>query len=374
MNFNKQMTKIYSILILILSASTSYAQSFEQEKSLSLSQGAYSEVQDKYSIVQVGSALYNVHTSKVIGITFVEDVVSSELEVELMGRFLSIDRKAGLMPYFSPYIFASNKPIIYVDFNGDIGWVATSDWNCQDFADFATFMQTEVTRIIAAGEKAGVTEGQPCASPNSDVCFDCADFAVAMLVRYAAENGKEIEITLSDGQVINSSTTSVLEFEGIKGEIHIDDKNDFERIARGLSDAESILQDMVDIATEDAEVGDLTNTGVHVQVINDDTPIAGTNDDFPVTQGNPGGYGHDRTPDETSSHTYGVSLKRWKVFQNIVDNLNLTPGTATTTVLPAEPVSAPVNNGNNSSTSTGNSTTTTGNESGRTSSHSIPVL
>ena len=60
------MTKIYSIVILVLFASTSYAQSFGNEVSLSLSQGAYYEVQDEGSIIQIGLALYDVNTREII--------------------------------------------------------------------------------------------------------------------------------------------------------------------------------------------------------------------------------------------------------------------------------------------------------------------
>lgn len=113
------MTKIYSNVIFILFASTSYAQSFGNEESLSLSQGAYFEVQDEDSIVQVGSALYNVSTGEVIGITFVEDEVSSVLEEELMGRWLAVDPQNKIFTGYSPYHFGLNSPIIVIDEDGE---------------------------------------------------------------------------------------------------------------------------------------------------------------------------------------------------------------------------------------------------------------
>ena len=113
------MTKIYSILTIILFTSASYAQSFGIEESLSLSQEAYSEIQDKDSIVQIGSVFYNVNTGEIVGVTFIEDEVSSVLEEELMGRWLAVDPLVKNYTDLSPYNFVANSPLIYVDINGE---------------------------------------------------------------------------------------------------------------------------------------------------------------------------------------------------------------------------------------------------------------
>ena len=120
------MIRILSILTLLFISTLSYAQSFEKEESLSLSQGAYSEVQDEDSIVQIGSALYNVNTGEIVGVTFVEDEVSSGLEEELIGRWLAVDPWASRFVRFSPYSSMDNNPLNIIDPTGKGGEAVVS--------------------------------------------------------------------------------------------------------------------------------------------------------------------------------------------------------------------------------------------------------
>ncbi len=42
----------------------------------------------------------------------------------MIGRFLSVDRFAEKFPSTSPYSYASNNPILFIDINGDSTFVA----------------------------------------------------------------------------------------------------------------------------------------------------------------------------------------------------------------------------------------------------------
>jgi len=113
------MNKVLIILGLVLTSILGVSQNGQVE-TLTLSDGIYQENHDNDSIVRIGSALFNVRTNQVIGINFSEDTISKELEEEMMGRWLATDPKYFLYPYASPYNFALNKPIIFIDKDGQV--------------------------------------------------------------------------------------------------------------------------------------------------------------------------------------------------------------------------------------------------------------
>jgi len=86
---------------------------------LTLSKGKYNEFFGADSIEIIGSAILNTNTMEVIG--FVEkDTLYSEatLEPEIVSRFLSTDPLGAEFPYMSPYVYAGNMPIAYIDADG----------------------------------------------------------------------------------------------------------------------------------------------------------------------------------------------------------------------------------------------------------------
>lgn len=60
-----------------------------------------------------------------------KDITSGDLDFgariydSRLGRFLSIDRFTGKTAFYSPYIFAGNKPIAAIDYNGDVEIIIT---------------------------------------------------------------------------------------------------------------------------------------------------------------------------------------------------------------------------------------------------------
>lgn len=86
---------------------------------LTLTKGQYPEVFTNDTLRIVCGMVYNRVTKKVVGFVDVDTVFSeSGLKPELMSRWLSMDPLAGKYPFASPYNFALNNPIYFVDPDG----------------------------------------------------------------------------------------------------------------------------------------------------------------------------------------------------------------------------------------------------------------
>lgn len=84
---------------------------------LSLSDGKYVEHFENDSVRQIGSAMVNVYTEKIVA--FVEcKEQSSKIRSQTSSRFLSIDPLARQFPFLTPYQYAGNKPISSIDIDG----------------------------------------------------------------------------------------------------------------------------------------------------------------------------------------------------------------------------------------------------------------
>ena len=230
-----------------------------------------------------------------------------------LGRFLSIDPEANNYPFFSPYNFANNKPILMIDLYGLRGWPTTSNWSFDDIQAFADYANDRIQAITSAAVERGfTTEVDECIKGEQpDICFDCAEFALELLIDFAAEHGKELDFTLADGTVVNSKTTDEFRFEGIAGKIRIDDADDFKRVVKGLADANSLLNDMVSIDQDQVREMDLVNTGIHVQVI---ISAMHTDEGFDAYQSS-GGASVGRIPHESKTgYISNDAFKRWDVL------------------------------------------------------------
>lgn|GEM_PF-2658696 len=87
-------------------------------KILTLSNGKYNELFDQQDIQQVGTALVNIRTMKVVKLLGSEEVAQRLLDNSTAGRFLSADPKMNSFPWWSPYQFAGNTPIQATDLDG----------------------------------------------------------------------------------------------------------------------------------------------------------------------------------------------------------------------------------------------------------------
>ena len=84
---------------------------------LTLSNGHYNEFFNNDEIVQIGTIMLNTKTNQIVA--FVEeDTAKARYLAELPSRWLTSDPLAAKYPQFSPYVYAANDPILYIDPDG----------------------------------------------------------------------------------------------------------------------------------------------------------------------------------------------------------------------------------------------------------------
>ena len=91
---------------------------------LSLSNGKYPEIFENDTLRKIGSVMFNTRTNKIA--YFIEtDTMYSEatLRPEIVSRWLSRDPLARKYPSHSPYNFAINNPIFWIDPDGREIWI-----------------------------------------------------------------------------------------------------------------------------------------------------------------------------------------------------------------------------------------------------------
>ena len=79
---------------------------------LTLSNGRYDEFKNVKRIETIGSVRFDTEKKKIVGFG------ENKRQVEVVSRFLSVDPLAQSYPFYSPYQFAGNKPIIFIDIDG----------------------------------------------------------------------------------------------------------------------------------------------------------------------------------------------------------------------------------------------------------------
>lgn len=129
---------VLSFLVICIAITTMQAQNepvnpFEEfgykPKIATLSKGKYVEFYDQDTIVQIGGAVFNTVTMKIMG--FVEyDTIRNEYNIspEVISRWLSPDPLTSEFPSWSPYNFVENNPIRLIDPTG----LAPNDYTVDD--------------------------------------------------------------------------------------------------------------------------------------------------------------------------------------------------------------------------------------------------
>jgi len=87
-------------------------------KILTLSKGKYEELFDQDSIQQIGTALVNIYQMKLIKLLKDRQEAKRLLNNSTNSKFLSVDPLSQKYPWYTPYQFAGNNPIKFIDLDG----------------------------------------------------------------------------------------------------------------------------------------------------------------------------------------------------------------------------------------------------------------
>lgn len=111
-----------------IQAGNPFAEFGYKAKVATLSKGKYLEVHDLDSIVKIGSSLWHVRKRKIVGNVEQDttDIYRQPL-FETAGRWLSPDPLAEEAPDWTPYRFAFNNPLSFVDPDGLYEWRVNSE-------------------------------------------------------------------------------------------------------------------------------------------------------------------------------------------------------------------------------------------------------
>ena len=228
-----------------------------------------------------------------------------------IGRFFTIDPLAAKYPWNSVYAFSENRVIDGIELEGLEAWKVNRDWEYSDIDNFGKFAKSSIPKYVA-----------------SKVEDDCADFALRVIIDYAAANNLEISFRTASGETIKSSDKKYK------------NKEDFLKDAQAKINANALIKNTYSVDNRESIEGDLriiTNSdghGEHTLVISD-------KEENEVTYGNPGGEtiyidenGNETTEkypnfltvnnDYVKDDKYTLTAagfgkaSRWNVFKNLV--------------------------------------------------------
>lgn len=122
------------IIAIITIANNVQAQDYNPFKSigkkgkvLTLSKGKYVEFFDTDSVQRIGTVLFNIRTKKIVKLLNAEQVYKKASDNSSASRWWSIDPLAEKFSSISPYVYAVNNPVLFVDPDGQEIWINYGD-------------------------------------------------------------------------------------------------------------------------------------------------------------------------------------------------------------------------------------------------------
>lgn len=115
---------LFIIYLFFCSSNLNAQEDFQEKygfkpKIVTLSNGKYEEFHDNDSIVEIGSALYNIRSGKIIGKLESKLLEALESNPQVISRWMTIDPKAEEYSTWSPYVYAVDNPILFIDNKGE---------------------------------------------------------------------------------------------------------------------------------------------------------------------------------------------------------------------------------------------------------------
>ena len=105
-----------------------------------------------------------------------------------IGRFFTQDLMVDNFPSFSPYQYARNNPILYMDIMGDSAWKITNEWNDDYINKFQTFASDRAKQAYENGER-----------------YTCEDFALSTIIDFSSQNG--LPLVIENGEYSLSASS-----------------------------------------------------------------------------------------------------------------------------------------------------------------------
>ena len=256
-----------------------------------------------------------------------------------LGRFLSTDPLEKKFVDLTPFQFASNEPTMAIDIDGKEAWPVKRQWNYSDRAAFGKFVNSQLSTINKEmneyNKQKAPKEKEAKLHYDLRRQYNCADLAVALYVRYAAANGLPVELTDNQTGKKFSSTATDLKANG--STIKYDPNNpqasldQFEYYARVKTGAASLVnnKDITPIPFSEAQNGDIWDSKVHTEVVNNqENAVLGKNQQV-MSYGNFASntdplYGADHV--ETNKQTFGEESGNLEMFYRFKAIADTKPG------------------------------------------------
>ncbi len=145
-------------------------------------------------------------------------------------RSRSVDPYASKDPSRSPYSYAGNNPINFIDMKGDSAWSITNQWNDQFIKKYQSFVSEYISQFKDK--------------------TDCADLALSALVEFASQNNLPVNLTYYD-----NDSKEVKSFNAASDEFS--NKNEYLETVKTNLGALNIIDNSKPIKLSEAGGGDL---------------------------------------------------------------------------------------------------------------------